>query len=84
MVLITPFSCILGFLLAGFLVGVVFVFVATLRCVRRGRATLEVEYWMNPLYKISVRKLRTYRFPLFIFLLWGSNYSMIKGEGYFD
>jgi len=35
---------------------VVFVFVATLRCIRRGRATLEVEYWMYPLYNTSVKK----------------------------
>ena len=84
MVLTTPFSCILGFLLAGFLVGVVFVFVATLRCIRRGRATLEVEYWMYPPYITSVRKWGTCRILLFNFLLWDSNYSIIKGEGYFD
>jgi hypothetical protein len=46
-------------------VGVVFVFVATLRCVRRGRATLEVEYWINPLYNVSVRNLA---YPDFYYL----------------
>ncbi len=37
-----------------------FVFVATIRGVRSGRATLEVEYWINPLYDVSFGIL-TYR-----------------------
>ncbi len=42
--------------------GVVFIFVATLRCVRRGRATLEVEYWRNPLYNVSAGIFNISRF----------------------